>query len=201
MSFVTPQLAIVKSRLEEAWPSLKYGIYNRRKIAGTTTWSQHSWPNAVDLFFTRYGDTSPVHQSMLEDLSEWLYFNTSLDEVRNTLWNIPAHYDHIHIDFWPRGYGVPSIVRGGVDNLYKTIDGRVISQAQLKQEGDEMPQFTEEEAKSLRAFLAELKNVGSSVYFAGPAVELIRESRKYPLHRPTDNELLDHTHESGAVKR
>ena len=32
------------------FPGTRIGIYNRRPIAGTSTWSQHSWSNALDVY-------------------------------------------------------------------------------------------------------------------------------------------------------
>lgn len=149
MSFITPAAGAAKDRLTQEFPALKFGIYNRRKIAGSTVWSQHSWPNALDLFFTQYGDTSGEHQLLLDEVHTWLFARRVELNIRTLLWRTTAHYDHIHVDFWPKGYGTPSTIRGGGDNRYKTKSGEVIAQWELDLE-DEVPQFDEDTAAVLQ---------------------------------------------------
>lgn len=134
MSFITPQAGHALAQLQEVYPGLRAGIYNRRKIANSTKWSQHSWPNALDLFFTNYGDTSPEHQAQLNHVYAYLKAKEDELQIRVLLWKVARHYDHIHVDFWPKGYATPSKTRGGSDNLYETRDGRIISQKTLLEE-------------------------------------------------------------------
>ena len=131
MGFLTPATLRVQNELIRAFPGIKFGIYNRRKISGTTIWSQHSWPNALDIFFTSYGDKSPEHQAQLDEVYAYLLFRQDALSIKVILWRSANHYDHIHIDCWPRGTGTPSLVRGGEDNLYRQRNNIVITQAQL----------------------------------------------------------------------
>jgi hypothetical protein len=138
MSFITPAAAAVMADLESAFmlPGIKFGIYNRRKIAGTMTWSQHSWPNALDIFFTNAGDTSAAHQAQLDTVHAYLISQGY--PIRTLIWRAPSHFGHIHVDFWPRGYSTPSLVRGGEDNRYVTADGTILTQAELVGEEDDV---------------------------------------------------------------
>ncbi len=86
------------------------GIYNRRYIAGTTTWTQHSWSNAVDL--------------------GWLYGVKQQQKVYNFLTGREEHveyeeiggYKYYDVDEWP-SWAEPSIKAAIVDG---TIIGRSI---------------------------------------------------------------------------
>lgn len=139
-AFRTPAVNKAIEELVRQFPNIRFGIYNRRKISGSTSWSQHSWPNALDIVFTSYGDTSEAHQARLDDVYEWLRNRWVHFNIRTLLWRRSRHYDHIHIDFWPKGHGTPSETRGGDDNLYQKKDGTVITQAQLvgQEEEDDM---------------------------------------------------------------
>jgi len=131
VSFVTPATAKAQRMLLDRFPKLLFGVYNRRRIANSNSWSQHSWPNALDIFFTKYGDTSHKHQARLDKVAHWLRLNANTLQIRTLLWRTAGHWDHIHVDFWPKGYATPSRYRGGEDNLYKTIDGEVLTHADL----------------------------------------------------------------------
>ena len=78
------------------------GIYNYRKIAGTNTWSEHAWANAVDFGVPSmaYGDT----------VKRWLANQTGRFNIDNLLWRVEGHYDHIHVDFnWNHGSTPPRL--------------------------------------------------------------------------------------------
>jgi hypothetical protein len=49
---------------------------------------------------------------------------------------------------------------------------------------DDMAQFTDEEAKVLRDVVAAVNDRGSDGSFAGYAIDLVREARTKPLHKP-----------------
>ncbi len=46
------------------FPDAHIGVYNRRYIGGTTTWSQHSWSNALDIY--AYGPAAqlPIYEML-----------------------------------------------------------------------------------------------------------------------------------------
>lgn len=178
--FETPAVVRLISALQARFPGIKFGVYNRRKILGTLSWSQHSWPNAIDIYFTvPAGDTSPEHQSMLADVNHYLkYLYPNRDEIRNRLWLVRNHFDHIHVDCWPKGYGEPSRVRGGLSNRYQRKDGTIITQEQLEQEGeDQMAILTDAEQLELSEFLRHIKEQGSNVSYVKHAIQSIRDHR------------------------
>ncbi len=119
------------AELREVFPGIKFGIYNRRHISGSIRWSQHSWPNAIDIFFTAYGDISPEHQARLDEVYDYIRLRWGHFATNHLLWRRRNHWDHIHWDGWPTGWGTPSTTRGGTDNMYLTIDGDFITQAEL----------------------------------------------------------------------
>lgn len=103
------------------------GIYNRRPIAGTSTWSQHSWGNAVDITSPvsvarmKNGplagqvirDTrNPEHMAYLDRVNRWLDGNRYRLGIRVKLWRTTSHWNHIHIDMYPRQYGTPPDLTG-----------------------------------------------------------------------------------------
>ncbi len=201
MSYLTPAALRLKADLAARFPGIQFGIYNRRKIAGSTTWSQHSWPNALDIFFTSYGDRSAAHQQMLDQVAKYIRDNYARYDVRYLLWkNNAAHQDHIHVDFWPFGYGTPSLTRGGADNLYKTQSGIIITQAQLEEGDNELALLTEAEQQQLKDFLKFIKDEGSNVGFVKYAIQLIREERDKALHTHPD-ELFDPADYEIIIKR
>ena len=92
------------------------GIYNRRHIAGTYTWSQHAWGNAVDI--TSPANRKPrvaeneLHMAYLDEVYDWIRANSQRLEVRVILWRRASHWNHIHVDFYPRQTGTPPVLTG-----------------------------------------------------------------------------------------
>jgi hypothetical protein len=75
------------------------------KIAGTDTWSQHAWGNAIDYV------GSPAE---LERLFQWARLQLGVGTVcyRGRGGCTTAHDDHIHIDMLPRFGGTPPCAKG-----------------------------------------------------------------------------------------
>lgn len=80
------------------------GIYNCRKIAGSSTWSQHSWGNALDIGVKDKATGDKVVKFLHRQLrhTEQYRFN-----IEHCLWWVENHYDHVHIDFSPNYTGTP----------------------------------------------------------------------------------------------
>ncbi len=193
MSFSTPAALKLKADLAARFPGIIIQEYNRRKIAGSSSWSQHSWPNALDLFFTTAFDDSAAHQQMLDQVAKFIRDRYQHYDVRYLLWkNNEAHQGHIHVDFWPFGYGTPSLTRGGEDNRYYTKSGTIITQAQLEEGEDELAILSEAEQNELKDFLRFIREEGSSVGFVKYAIRLIRKERGLPLHAPVEIDLEDY---------
>lgn len=96
-------------------PITQIGVYNRRPIAGTNVWSQHSWANALDLHVDSLEDGDTVHAYLSEH-------KTALG-IRVLLWRVTAHFDHVHADFWPKGINTPPFTQRG-KGWFRYSDGR-----------------------------------------------------------------------------
>lgn len=128
MAFETPALTRAKQDIALRFGGIvtHFGVYNRRPINNSSYWSQHSWPNALDIHVATQDHGDMIYA--------WLRDEWDRLEIRTLLWWVKDHYDHLHVDFWPRGYGTPSKTRGGSDNRYKTRGGTVITQEELEKE-------------------------------------------------------------------
>jgi hypothetical protein len=123
----------VMDQLDNRFPNLRGGHVNCRKIARTETWSQHSWPNARDLYHVHYGySTDPRHQEYLDEVYAFLVTHKRDLSIRTIIWRKKDHFNHIHIDGYPRGYGTPSCAGGTYRMQYST--GEIVN-------GDPGPEF------------------------------------------------------------
>lgn len=87
-------------------PGLTHSVVSVRYIAGTTTWSQHAYGNAVDTMVAYpgalhrqiafFGDANRTAFSIAHLLAD-PYFPSPLGD----------HYNHVHVDFYPQGTGSP----------------------------------------------------------------------------------------------
>ena len=92
--------AFVYARVKLRFPRVtNMGIYNCRKIAGSSSWSQHSWSNALDIGVPNrdYGN----------QVNRWLEQRKGRLNIEHKLWWVADHYDHIHMDWFPNHTGVP----------------------------------------------------------------------------------------------
>jgi hypothetical protein len=93
----------VKNIIKPLWdefPQLSsWGIYNCRRIAGSTSFSEHAWADAIDLHAPSmsYGD----------QVNRWLNSNKGRFDITRVLWREANHYDHLHVDFDPDHSGTP----------------------------------------------------------------------------------------------
>lgn len=106
------------------------GVYNRRKIAGSQTWSQHAWGNAWDVMVADLATG--------DRLRAWLRQNRLWLPVGTVLWRVPAHYDHLHIEGKPKRRGVPPVIGEDDENMEKLTT--IIQQA-LVDAGYPLPRF------------------------------------------------------------
>lgn len=82
------------------WAGLTYQVFNCRRIAGTSSWSQHAFANAVDIF---------GQERVLDEVARYA---RSRSDVRTVLWQVRDHYDHVHVDFHPKGTNTPPCAGG-----------------------------------------------------------------------------------------
>ncbi len=119
--------------LEQEFPGLVYSITNCRPIRSCPHVprhpSQHSHGNALDIFVRFANDPTPEEQAQLDLVDAFLMENQLVLNVRASLWRIPSHFNHIHVDFFPKliyaGCGTPSnIWKVSTPPLWKTVAGR-----------------------------------------------------------------------------
>jgi hypothetical protein len=96
--------------VEQEYPTLpRIQITNCRKIAGSSSWSQHSWSNAADIF-VNLNTGNQLAGQLRERFGPW---------IKALLWQVPDHYDHIHVDMWPTGIGTPPCAGGTLQVRYR----------------------------------------------------------------------------------
>lgn len=115
----TPAAERCEAAVTAAVGSLITGIgqYNRRKIAGTNTWSQHSWGNANDFHVSSLQDGDVVYA--------FLNTNRKALGIRVLLWRVTSHFDHLHADYWPKGVNTPPLSSTGRGD-FQYSDGRKV---------------------------------------------------------------------------
>lgn len=115
----------LEAHLDALWPQLIFQRSNCRPIAGTDTWSQHSWPggNARDVFGP---DMSPSRssQALLDKVYAHLRYHRYVFKIKVILWRVAGHWDHVHLDPWPTGIGNPPCAGGAERYRYST--GQVV---------------------------------------------------------------------------
>ena len=123
----TPASVQAEQIISGKFPGTRFGHYNCRAIAGSSSWSQHSWNNALDIYPPKdipyLASNDGAYRAYLDEV--YAFIETHLVElnVRVHLWQVTNHYNHIHIDFWPRGWGTPPCA-GGAER-YKYPDATV----------------------------------------------------------------------------
>lgn len=113
---MTPNCQTIADWILARYPDAEIQTTNCRKIAGTLTWSQHSWANALDIFL-------PVRD--LDELAPLLRAEFG-PHIAHLLWRVKDHFDHIHLDPWPQGYAKPPCAGGTLRVKHK--DGRIGTQ-------------------------------------------------------------------------
>lgn len=104
----------IRDYIEDRWPDVtSKGVYNRRKIAGTNTWSQHAWANAWDIGppkgepYYNAPTLDDVARHMRDLRSRGVLVNGA--QIGTILWRVRNHYDHIHIERAPKQRGTPPL--------------------------------------------------------------------------------------------
>ena len=116
---ITPQVTAIKAKVEATFSEqfvtgnlTNLGVYNRRKIASSSLWSQHAWGNAWDIGITGNNSLSLgnaiVAYLRTEDAAGRL-------PVGTILWQVPDHYTHIHVEGSPKKTGTPPLLTPGDD--------------------------------------------------------------------------------------
>lgn len=120
---MTPNMEVVHDYVKSVY-GRKIGVTNCRRIADSSTWSQHSWANGNDI----YVKDRDLGDTIVNDL-----YDKFGEHVRYILWWRKNHYDHIHVDMWPYGYGKPPCAGGSL--RVKNKDGTIGREFSLDIEG------------------------------------------------------------------
>jgi len=103
---MTPNLEVVVDYAKAEY-GLHVGIYKCRRIAGSQAYSQHSWRNAADIYTTSRKRQDAIAADLKEKFGS---------HIRNVLtWRYNSdHWNHVHVDMWPRGLYTPPCAGGSL---------------------------------------------------------------------------------------
>ena len=120
---MTPAAAKCRLAVERFDFVTRVGVYNRRPIGGTSSWSQHSWANALDMHMVTIEEGDQLY-AWLDARREELGIRVLLWRV-NRHWNVAPPARHCHADFWPKGIGTPPLTQRGTGS-FRYSDGRIV---------------------------------------------------------------------------
>lgn len=160
---MTPNVAAIVADVRARFALTDVQTTNCRKIAGSTSWSQHSWVNGADLF------ASP---RILDDVATYIRATYS-DVIAHVLWKVKDHFTHVHFDTWPQGISTPPCAGGTLKVRHK--DGTTGTKFTLDIGDDDMAVLTDAEQKELQDFLKAIHAANSNVGFVTQAIQDVRE--------------------------
>ena len=110
---VTPNCQRIVFGVTEAFPDVQFGTFKCRHLSSNPEkpWSQHAasepargyLANALDITHRDFGlSTDPTHQAWLDLVAAYLRAHSTEFDIRQVLWRIPDHFNHIHVDTWPK---------------------------------------------------------------------------------------------------
>jgi hypothetical protein len=141
----TPNINTIIEWVRSEYPDLpRIQTTNCRTIAGSNTWSQHSWANAADIFVntTQGNELKPLLE---QRFGKW---------IKVILWQVPGHFDHIHVDTWPTGMATPPCAGGFLQVRHQDGTFGAVFTDDIPKGGDELP-LTDEEIARIAAATAE----------------------------------------------
>lgn len=96
------------------------GVRNCRKISGSTVWSQHAWANAWDITSPYWPKSryNPLHMKYMDRIVDWLNANKQRLGIRIVLWRTVNHWNHAHVETYPRGIRTPPCAGGALKVMY-----------------------------------------------------------------------------------
>jgi hypothetical protein len=150
---MTPNLQIVRNFIATLpeWDFVhRVGVTNCRKIAGSSSYSQHSWSNALDIHFTASVGTPATGAALAAGTSmKQKILNKFEPHINEMLWQVSGHWEHIHVSTWPKGWLTPPCADGAQRIKYE--NGTVVAgpfPLTINEQGDD-------EVQSLRNQVAE----------------------------------------------
>lgn len=122
----TPAANQLEVVLSEKFPGIRFGRVNCRFISGSTIYSQHSWNNARDIYppegVQYLTSNDGEYRAFLDEVWDFIEANQEALNIRVKLWQVRNHYNHIHVDFWPRGWSTPPCADGAPRYKYPNGD-------------------------------------------------------------------------------
>jgi len=127
---VSPNASRYAAVIRAVFGDIPMGFISRRNIAGTNTWSQHAYGNAVDVMT---GANSSLRQSvaMFSDVHRAVL---SIAHLLADPWfrsPLGDHYNHVHADFNPQGTGTPP-PGGGWIGARRGFHGRLTQDTNIR---------------------------------------------------------------------
>lgn len=123
-SNLSPNMKVIKAWVEASFDGITHvGVYNCRRISGSQTYSQHSWPNAIDIHVTNGTWTATPAEKAVGDAIFAALLDKFGDHLKEKLWWTMNHWNHIHVSTYPYGYSTPPCA-GGAQRI-KFKDGHV----------------------------------------------------------------------------
>lgn len=119
----TPNVQHIVDDVVDEFPTVRVGAWNCRKIAGKSTWSQHSYVQRNPLYQGNAADIFPTSPAQGDQIAAFIHRSEYSSVVKTVLWRVPDHHDHIHFDTWPEGVGTPPCAGGSLKVRHK--DGRL----------------------------------------------------------------------------
>ena len=71
------------------------------------------------------GRADATEQANGDKIAAWLEEHADELGIRNVLWWVENHFDHIHTDFYPRGEGIPPLKTTGIGE-FKGSNGEIV---------------------------------------------------------------------------
>lgn len=180
----TPNLNVVYEYVKAVY-DLPIGVTSCRRIAGSQTYSQHSWSNAGDIYTTN----KDLQDRIAADL--WAGFGEHIRNILTWRYNA-AHWNHIHVDMWPKGWLTPPC-KGGALRI-KYADGNITV-------GEPFPMSIKEEDMPLTE--KEMNKIAEKVWYfliTDPvtgvkrgAAHHLASAFKFAYEGASDHDALDET--------
>jgi hypothetical protein len=126
----TPAIRTVWRRVARNWggTSLEnWGVFVCRRIAGSSTWSQHAYGNAVDFH---------ASTTVMDAIAGYCRGESMRDVVAQVLWKVPDHWDHVHVSGRPMHTGLPACAGGEEEQILREVRQRPLRREAIRSTAD-----------------------------------------------------------------
>lgn len=122
----SPAIKTVWRRVARNWGNtslVNWGVFSCRRIKGSATWSQHAYGNAVDFH---------ASGAVMAAIAGYCRGASMRDVVAQILWQVPDHYDHVHISGRPMFSGLPACAGGEEQRILEEVRRRPLRRAAIR---------------------------------------------------------------------